>query len=224
MLVSRVTDPRHFVLIGIPPRDLVADVARAVYAAGLDVDEFYRRACTVTNEWIFSSVATNNLADRIQQRLFKPDEKSVPLQFRALDWCLNPQPDASAVIRRLLAWIDRCDLASLDHGAPRPPFCTLEDEDIFPREDDKWWLTDLSRRKADAGEAAAPVGDEDGLPSDDSGVDEEDSDVIDPVLPVEDDDASRDDDEEWPAPPGGPIEVYDHTHVPKVPDPLPDET
>ena len=40
MLVSRVTDPRHFVLIGIPPRDLVADVARAVYAVGLDFDEF----------------------------------------------------------------------------------------------------------------------------------------------------------------------------------------
>ena len=224
MLVSRVTDPRHFVLIGIPPRDLVDDVARAVYAAGLDVDEFYRRACTVTNEWTLTSEAANNLADRIQQRLFKPDGKSVPLLFRTLGTCLDPQPDASAVIRRLLAWIDRCDLASQDDDAPRPPFCTAEGGDIFPREDDKWWLTELSRRKADAGETAAPAGDEDDLPSDAPGSDEEDDDVIDPVLPVEDDDPSRDDDEESLAPSGKPIEFDIHAHFPKVPDPRPDET
>ena len=90
MLVSRVTDPRHFVLIGIPPRDLVADVARAVYAAGLDVDGFYDRACTVTNDWMFVSEAKNNLADRIQQRVFKADEKSTPLIFRTLGACLDP--------------------------------------------------------------------------------------------------------------------------------------
>ena len=223
-MVSRVTDPRHFVLIGIPPRDLVDDVARAVYAAGLDVDEFYRRACSVTNEWTFTSQATNNLADRLQQRLFKPDGKSVPLLFRTLDSCLDPQPDASVVIRRLLAWIDRCDLASQGDDVPRPPFCTPEGGDIFPPEDDKWWLTELSRRKADTGEAAAPAGDEDGLPSGESGGDEEDDDVIDPVLPVEDDDPARDDDEEGPAPSGEPIMVDEPVHIPKVPDPLPGET
>ena len=110
VLVSRVTDPQHFVLIGVPPRDLAADVARAVYAKGLDVDEFYRRACSVTNEWQYAHTATNAFADRIQQRQFKKDDKSVPLNFRDLEGCLDPQPEASVVIRRLLDWIDRLSL------------------------------------------------------------------------------------------------------------------
>ena len=223
VLVSRVTDPRHFVLIGIPPRDLVADVARAVYAAGLDVDEFYDRACTVTNDWMFVSEAKNNLADRIQQRVFKADEKSTPLIFRTLGACLDPQPDASAVIHRLLAWIDRCDQASRDEGAPRPPFCTPEGEDIFPPEDGKWWLTDLSRRRADAEEAAPPAGDEDGPHSDESEGDDEDDDVIDPVLPVEDDAPFKDDDEDGSVASGAPLEVDDYSHTAKVPEPLPDK-
>ena len=42
MLISRATDPVNVVLIGVPPRDLVEDVARGVYALGLDVDEFFR--------------------------------------------------------------------------------------------------------------------------------------------------------------------------------------
>ena len=223
VLVSRVTDPQHFVLIGVPPCDLAADVARAVYAKGLDVDEFFRRACTVTNEWKYETVATNNFADRIQQRRFKHDEKSAPLTFRDLKVCLDPQPDASVVIRRLLDWIDRCDWASLDDSAPRPPFCTPEGADVFPPEEDKWWLTSLSRRKAEEAEAAVPVGDEDGPEPDASDMEEEDDDVIDPVLPIEDDDPYKDEDADPFAAGVGALDVEPFTHDAKVPDRLPEE-
>ena len=220
MLVSRVTDPQHFVLIGVPPRDLVADVAGAVYAKGLDVDEFFRRACTVTNEWQYAHAATNAFADRIQQRQFKQDDKSVPLTFRDLEGCLDPQPEASVVIRRLLDWIDRCDWASRDETAPRPPFCTRDGQDVFPQEGDRWWLTNLSRRKAEAAEAAATAGNEDGPASDCSDVEEQedDDDIIDPVLPVEDDDPFKDEDDDVRADDADHLEVPGYTHDAKVPD------
>ena len=162
------------------------DVARGVYAAGLDVDEFFRRACSVTNEWEYRPDIMGH-ADRIQQRGFTT--KSVPLRWRTLAENLDPQPRASAVIKDLLSYIDRCDAASTVDGAPKPPFCTEDGRPIFP-EGEKWWLTELSIRKE---EQAAAVGDEDGPPSD---VEEEhqgeDSDVIDPELPIEEDESSGD--------------------------------
>ena len=50
VLVSRVTDPQNFVLVGLPPKDLLDVVASAWREAGLDVDECFRRAVSVTNE------------------------------------------------------------------------------------------------------------------------------------------------------------------------------
>ena len=221
VLVSRVADPQHFVLIGVPPRDLAADVARAVYAKGLGVDEFYRRACSVTNGWQYTHTATNAFVDRIQQRKFKQDDKAVPLTFRDLGGCLDPQPEASVVIRRLLEWIDMCDRASLDENAQRPPCCTLDGQSVFPPEDDKWWLTSLSRRKAEAAELAeaAPAGDDDGPLSDgsDIGEQEEDDDIIDPVLPIEDDDPFNDEDGDSHAPDGSSQQVHSFIHDAKVP-------
>ena len=62
-----------------------------------------------------------------------------------LEDVLNPQPDATVVIHRLLSWMDRVDVAS-QHGNARPLFQTPEGGDIFPPEEELWWLTDISKR------------------------------------------------------------------------------
>ena len=129
----------------------------------------------------------------------------MPLTWRTLAECLDPQPRARVVIKDLLEYIDRCDAASMVEGAPKPPFCTTDGSPIFP-EGEKWWLTDLSIRKT---EQAAARGDEDGPPSE---IEEEedqgaDSDVIDPELPIETDDSSGDDGTAAPGVGGEPLQV-----------------
>ena len=155
VLVSRVTDPQNFSLVGIPPRDLVEDLAQALLREGIDVDSFFEKACQVSGEWKYDR-SKARLVDRIEQKF--SHERSVPLRFRTLVECLNPQPDAHVVFQRLLDWIDRCDLAS-QTGAPRPAFQTISGEQIFPSDDDPWWLTDISRRLSTD---AKREGDEDG--------------------------------------------------------------
>ena len=91
-------------------------------------------------------------------------ERNIPLKCRTLAEVLNPQPQAAAVIRNLLDWIDRVDMAS-QHGTPRPPFGTLEGEEIFP--DQPGWLTELQKRAAP--EEEPEPGDEDGPASGDDG-------------------------------------------------------
>ncbi len=80
----------------------------------------------------------------------------------------------------------------------------------------------MSRRKAEEAEAAAtaaPIGDEDGPPSDGSDVEGvEDDDIIDPVLPVEDDDPFNDEEDDNPPADAGIHEVSGCTHYAKVPD------
>ena len=127
------------------------------------------------------------MSNRIQQRRFT--EKSVPLTWRTLAECLDPQPRALVVIKDLLEYIDRCDAASMVEGALKPPFCTADGRPIFP-EGEKWWLTDLSVRKQ---EQAAARGDEDGPLSEVEEEHHDDSDVIDPELPIETGDSSGDD-------------------------------
>ena len=121
----------------------------------------------MTNEWEYKLENLGHV-NRIQQRRFTEKEKSVPLTWRTLAECLDPQPRARVVIKDLLEYIDRCDAASMDEG-PKPPFCTTDGSPIFP-EGEKWWLTDLSIRKEQEEDQGA------------------DSDVIDPELPIEEDD------------------------------------
>ena len=163
-------------------------------------DEFSRRACSVTNEWEYTADQPR-FVNRIQQRRFRSTDKSVPLTWRTLSECLDPQPRALVVIKALLEYIDACDDASMT-GAPRPAFCTADGQPIFP-EDERWWLTELSIRKA---EQAAARGDEDGPQSEAEEEEEQgaDSDVIDPELPIEEDDSSGD---EFPASGGDPVPV-----------------
>jgi len=158
VLISRVTDPRNFLLCGLPPKDLWEDVSQAWLRAGLNIDDCWKRACSVTNEWTYDPGA-GPLKTRIRQRIMT--ERCIPLKNRPLSEVLNPQPEASVVIQRVLDWIDRVDRAS-QTGEPKPDFETEEGDPIFPEDDDPWWLTDVSRRVA---QEEKVDGDEDGLAS-----------------------------------------------------------
>ena len=151
---------------GIPPRDLLESVAAALIAAGIRVDEFFEMACKVTGDWKYDP-SKARLKDRIDQKY--NHERSVPLKFRTLAECLNPQPDAHVVFQRLLNWIDRCDVAS-QMNLTKPQFQAADGGPIFPDdEDDQWWLTDVSKRIA----TEDRQGDEDGpMTGDEAGNDE----------------------------------------------------
>ena len=134
------------------PRDLVNDVAAAWAKAGLNIDDCFRKAVSVTSEWLYDA------EHGLQQK--RISERSVPIKHRTLAETLDPQPRASVVYKRLLDWIDRVDEAS-QTGLPRPAFQTLDGDAIFPPHEDLWWLTELQRKADDDGK-----GDEDGPPSD----------------------------------------------------------
>ena len=161
MLVSRVTDPRHFQLVGVPPLDLLEDVARAWRAAGLCVDDCLEAAVRVTRDFTYNRPASggtrtgfSDLAHRLRPRWRR--EQQIPVKHRRLAEILNPQPKAAAVFHDLLAWIDRADEAA-QRGAPRPAFENAANRPIFPEDDDAWWLTELQKRTLPEAQ-----GDEDG--------------------------------------------------------------
>ena len=99
VLVSRVTDPLNFMLLGVPPKDLIEDVAAALIMAGIDVDKYFEDACSVTRDFVYDKEMP-----RVRARIrAKTDhERTIMLKFRTLDDILNPQPQASIVISRLL--------------------------------------------------------------------------------------------------------------------------
>ena len=172
-------------LCGLPPKDLWEDVSQAWIRAGLNVDDCWKRTCSVTNEWVYEAGA-GPLKSRIKQRF--SIERSIPLKNRTLAEVLNPQPEASLVMKRLLDWIDRVDMAS-QTGLPRPAFETEEGEHIFPEGDEPWWLTDLSRRIAPEEKME---GDEDGPPSDvEEVVEEQQAEVTDSDASCEPENSSR---------------------------------
>ena len=132
------------------------EVADAWRAAGMDVVACMRRATEVTGEWVYDAAALGEYRDRLKPKF--NSEHTVPVKARKLSEILDPQPQASVVIRKLLDWIDRVDIAS-QCGRSRPPFATPSGGAIFPEDDDPWWLTELSRRSR---EEPPPPGDEDG--------------------------------------------------------------
>ena len=144
VLISRVTDPANLHLIGLPPKDLMAEVSDALRRAGYnDVDTFIRWT-DVSREWEYK-VSSKSFAQKYIR------ERQVPMIHKTLDEILNPQPIAGRVLLRLLDYIDRVDRASQD-GSPRPRFVGADGEPIFPSSghpDELWWLTELSRRKTE---------------------------------------------------------------------------
>ncbi len=135
MLISRVADPRNFLLVGLPPKDMLEDVAAAWIANGLNVDDCFKRALSVTGEWVYDP-SQGPLKTRIRQR--RMSEFTIPLKNRTLAEVLEPQPAASVVIKKLLAWMDRVDTASQHPGMAKPEFKTADGEPIFPENDDPW--------------------------------------------------------------------------------------
>jgi hypothetical protein len=165
VMVSRVTDPKNFRLIGLPPKDLLHDVVSAWEKAGLDVDDCFAAAVAVTGEWTYkSAIEEPNLLAR-----FVPVMKTwqtVPVRHKTLAEILNPQPKAAAVVHEMLKWMDRVDIAS-QAGCP-PPACVATDgSPIIPDESTLWWLTELERRRQPpSGEDSTKRDPEEGPPSD----------------------------------------------------------
>ena len=103
-------------------------------------------------------------------------ETSVPVKHKELWEVIDAQPKALAVIKRLLDWISRVDLAS-QQGIPRPAFKTVEGDPIFPPEEEQWWLTDFQQRK----KPEEIAGDEDGPPTEAEEEDKSETDDEDPT-------------------------------------------
>ncbi len=147
VLSSRVTDPDNFQLVGVPPQDLLEEVARAWQQQGLDVDKCFAAAAEVTQEWEYEAAATRShpchkVLERLHPRMEK--ERRVPLRLKRVEDILNPQPDTAEVVHAVLEWIKRCDVAS-QKGEAAPPAVRLDGAALFPEHE--WWLTDFERRK-----------------------------------------------------------------------------
>ena len=162
VLTSRVDDPDNFELVGLPPKDLLDNVAEKWLDLGLDVNECLKAACAVTSEWVYAPAphgrhpaAAVNVYSRLSKRQKK--EQRIPVKLRTLQESLNPQPRMREVLFRLMLWIDRED-AALRAGRTPPPFETEDCEPIFPPDDEEWWLTDVQKTETVGSHAAIENG------------------------------------------------------------------
>ena len=80
VLISRVTDPQNLMLTGLPPKDLWEDISQLWLRAGINIDDAWKRACSVTNEWVYEP-GPGPLRSRIRQRIMH--ERSIPLKNRS---------------------------------------------------------------------------------------------------------------------------------------------
>ena len=80
VLISRVTDPQNLMLTGLPPKDLWEDISQLWLRAGINIDDAWKRACSVTNEWVYEP-GPGPLRSRIRQRIMR--ERSIPLKNRS---------------------------------------------------------------------------------------------------------------------------------------------
>ena len=137
----------NFEFVGLPPADLLDEVAAAWAACGCDVDACFRKACAVTNEWRYTANGgdpTKNVRARLAAK--KIAGRPLKVILRTLAEILRPQEQAAQVYEDLLAWIEAADIASQNGCAP-PLFERRDGGSIFPLgengEPAKWWLTDL---------------------------------------------------------------------------------
>ena len=109
-LVSRVTAPENFHLVGLPPEDMLDEVAAAWEAAGLSVDACLREAVSVTADWEYPPASAGRPpATQVRRRLTRrqTEERRVPVRMRTLAELLDPQPRTAEVLRKVVDWIDR---------------------------------------------------------------------------------------------------------------------
>ena len=133
----------------------------AFHVCKICVSAYLRLRLPLPEEWTYDGSA-HLLRDRFKQKY--TSARAIPLKFRTVAEVLNPQPEATIVIQKLLRWIELVDAASRC-GGPKPPFCDEAGGAIFP-EGVPWWLTDVSvRRTEEEKEKAADVDVEDGPPS-----------------------------------------------------------
>ena len=148
---SRSTDPDNFQLIGLPPIDLLDDVAKKWLQLGLDVNECMKAAVHVTDEWAYTDVqngrsasAATDVASRLERKRIAA--RTIPVTHRTLEEILNPQPSMQTYMSRFLEWVVR-ENDCLNHGESPPAFETPSGAEIFPTDPDNlWWLTPLQKR------------------------------------------------------------------------------
>ena len=133
MLVSRVIDPSLFAAVGLPPEDLLEEIARAWAAKGYDVDEILKRAASVTGEWTYQPATSHEeQCTSVRARLTPTyeEQRRVPLRLKKLQDILNPQPETAAVLGGLLDWIARADAAA-QRGEAKPPRTRSDGQPLF---------------------------------------------------------------------------------------------
>ena len=94
MLMSRVTDPRNFAFVGVPPADLIDDVVLAWSQAGLDAVACMRMCASVTTDFVYDE------KEELVCKRFRPKtmgEKMLPVCNRHITDVLNPQPRCRAL-------------------------------------------------------------------------------------------------------------------------------
>ena len=174
------------------------DVARAWAAEGIDVDEAFEAAASVTEEWTYvrTKLGNDSCANVAKRFTAKFEEKRrTPLRMRTLSEVLNPQPETAMVLHGLLDWIERADLAS-QNSLQRPPLLRADGAPLFP--EGPWWQTDLSKH--------APKEETLGVELDDAPFDDADL-TIDPNeagADASDTDTATDNDESDDSLPAGP--------------------
>ena len=88
---------QNFELVGVPPVDLISEVASALRAAGIDPVDFLKKCCDVTREFVYDATGAEDLRDRIKPRF--QSQKLLPVKNRTLGEVLNPQPKCSKVLK-----------------------------------------------------------------------------------------------------------------------------
>ena len=152
VLWSRITKPSDFHLVGLPPVDLLNEVAAAWKAAGLNVDTCFAHAVNVTNDWQYTPAsnnedATKNVAARLKAKW--DHQRRVPLKLRRTKDILRPQPATATVLESILNWIDEQDLASQKPNADKKtsPRAVQNFIEILRAAPKDWWMTEMERRK-----------------------------------------------------------------------------
>eukprot|EP00662_Eupelagonemidae_sp_cell21_P030375 gene30375-19230_t len=158
VVVSRATSPQGFTAIGIPPADLLDEVAARWRDEGLDVDAMFSAAASVGGMYDYDADAGVTYLERFSPATERGKRKGYSEgrgcllrgvggmgararggiraslhRLRELRECVQPQPEYTAYTRRIVEWVARGDGETLDAAFPRPPV-------------GEWWRTMKSQR------------------------------------------------------------------------------